>query len=185
MSKSKEYTIEFWLFVYSYNQENINFKSMYLEWNFHNRLRLYNEQNSLKVNCQPIWRDYNFESTNYPDVKQGSLKYYQWNYVKCGTDLKNKKYFLNTIIEYDLKTKNEFLFDLVKEDLNQPSNKKYFKIYRSSDFLLNFGFVFIKELKLWQQYNLDFIDFFRFNKNFCRSNKKRFSRTFIILSKRV
>ena len=158
MSKTKEYTIEFWLFVYSYNQVTMNFKNMYLEWNFHNRLRLYNEQNSLKVNCQPIWRDYDFVTTNYPDVKQGSLKYYQWNYVKCGTDLKNKKYFLNTITQYDLKTKPEFFFDLRQEDIDQPDEKKYFTIYRGSDFFVNFGYVFIRELKLWQQYNLDFLD---------------------------
>ena len=158
MSKTKEYTIEFWLFVYSYNLVTMNFKSMYLEWNFHNRLRIYNEQNSLKVNCQPIWRDYDFVVTNYPDDKQSSLKYYQWNYVRCGTDLKNKKYFLNTITEYDLKTKPEFFFDLKQENIDQPSNNKYFRIYRSSDFLVNFGYVFIRELKLWQQYNLDFLD---------------------------
>ena len=158
MSKTKEYTIEFWLFVYSYNQVTMNFRNMYIEWNFHNRIRLYNEQNSLKVNCQPIWRDYDFATTNYPDVKQGSLKYYQWNYVRCGTDLKNKKYFLNSITEYDLKTKQEFFFDLKEEDKTQPEEKKYFTIYRGSDFLVNFGYVFIREIKLWQQYNLDFID---------------------------
>ena len=157
-SKTKEYTIEFWLFVYSYNQVTMNFKSMFLEWNFHNRLRLYNEQNSLKVNCQPIWRDYDFLNTIYPDDKQGSLKYYQWNYVKCGTDLKNKKYFLNNIIEYDIKAKQEYFFDLDKEYLEQPSEKKFFRIYRSSDFFVNFGYVFIRELKLWQQYNKDYLD---------------------------
>ena len=158
MSITKEYTIEFWLFVYSYNQVTINFKSMFLEWNFHNRLRIYNEQNSLKVNCQPIWRDYDFVITNYPDDKQSSLRYYQWNYVKCGTDLKNKKYFLNTITEYDLKTKPEFFIDIEQQNIDQPSKNKYFRIYRSSDFLVNFGYVFIRELKLWQQYNLDFLD---------------------------
>ena len=159
MSQTKEYTIEFWLFVYSYNQVTMNFKNMYLEWNFHNRLRLYNEQNSLKVNCQPIWRDYDFLFTNYPDDKQGSLKYYQWNYVKCGTDLKNKKYFLNTITEYDIKAKPEFFIDIEQEAIDQPPENKYFKIYRgTSDFFVNFGYVFIRELKLWRQYNRDFID---------------------------
>ena len=158
MSETKEYTIEFWLFVYSYNQVTMNFKNMYIEWNYHNRLRLYNEQNSLKVNCQPIWKDHDFISTNYPDVKQGSLKYYQWNYVRCGTDYKNKKYFLNTIVEYDIKTKPEFFIDIEKENKEQSSDNKYFRIYRGSDFLVNFGYVFIRELKLWRQYNLDFLD---------------------------
>ena len=157
MSETKEYTIEFWLFVYSYNQVTMNFKNMYIEWNFHNRLRLYNEQNSLKVNCQPIWKDRDFITTNYPDVKQGSLKYYQWNYVRCGTDYKNKKYFLNTNVEYELKAKPEFFIDIEKEMVEQPSENKYFRIYRG-DSLVNFGFVFLREIKLWRQYNLDFLD---------------------------
>ena len=116
LSKTKEYTIEFWLFVYSYNTVTMNFKTLWIEWNYHNRLKLYNEQNSLKVDCQPIWRSHDFDIVTYPDNKQGSLKYYQWNYVKCGTDLKNKKYFLNTITEYALKAKEEYFFDLKEID---------------------------------------------------------------------
>ena len=158
MSKTKEYTIEFWLFVYSYNTETINFKTMWIEWNFHNRLKLYNEQNSLKVDCQPIWRSEDFQTTIYPDIKQGTLKYYQWNYVRCGTDLKNKKYFLNTITEYDLKAKEEYFFDLKQIASEASDDLKYFSIYRGNDFFMNFGFVFIREIKLWQQYNLDYLD---------------------------
>ena len=158
LSKTKEYTIEFWFFVYSYNTETMNFKTIWIEWNFHNRLKLYNEQNSLKVDCQPIWRSYDFPNTDYPDNRQSTLKYYQWNYVKCGTDLKNKKYFLNTITEYAIKAKEEFFFDLRDVELTATSELKYFSIYRSDDFFENFGYVFIRELKLWQQYNLDFLD---------------------------
>ena len=158
MSKTKEYTIEFWLFVYSYNQVTMNFKTMWVEWNYHNRLKLYNEQNSLKVDCQPIWRSEDFQTTIYPDIKQGTLKYYQWNYVRCGTDLKNKRYFLNTITEYDLKAKEEYFFDLRKIAAEKPEESKYFSIYRSSDFYVNFGYVFMREIKLWQQYNLDYLD---------------------------
>ena len=158
MSETKEYTIEFWLFVYSYNQVTMNFKTMWVEWNYHNRLKLYNEQNSLKVDCQPIWRSEDFPNTIYPDIKQGTLKYYQWNYVRCGTDLKNKKYFLNTITEYDLKAKEEYFFDLRKIDAEASEDQKYFSIYRSSDFYVNFGYVFMREIKLWRQYNLDYLD---------------------------
>ena len=158
MSKTKEYTIEFWFFVYSYNTVVMNFKTLWIEWNYHNRLKLYNEQNSLKVDCQPIWRSHDFDIITYPDNRQGSLKYYQWNYVKCGTDLKNKKYFLNTITEYALKAKEEYFFDLREIDSTATEDLKYFSIFRSDDFLDNFGYIFIRELKLWQQYNLDFLD---------------------------
>ena len=158
ISNTKEYTIEFWFFVYSYNLVTMNFKTMWIEWNYHNRLKLYNEQNSLKVDCQPIWRSHDFYTTDYPDNKQSTLKYYQWNYVKCGTDLKNKKYFLNTITEYPIKAKEEFYIDLDNIDATASPELKYFSIYRSNDFYPNFGFVFIRDLKLFRQYNLDFID---------------------------
>ena len=35
---------------------------------------------------------------------------------------------------------------------------KYFKIYRSDDSYTNFGYIFIRELKLWQQYNFEYLD---------------------------
>ena len=158
MSKTKEYTIEFWFFVYSYNTVTMNFKTLWIEWNYHNRLKLYNEQNGLKVDCQPLWHSGEFDTVLFPDTKSSALKYYQWNYVKCGTDLKNKKYFLNTITEYALKAKEEYYWDLKQIDITATEEEKYFSIYRSSDFLMNFGYIFIRELKLWQQYNRDFID---------------------------
>ena len=158
ITKTQEYTIEFWLYVYSY-REISNFKELYLEWNFHNKITLYIDNNSLKVDCQPIWRSYDFPTALYSDVKTDSLQHGAWAYVKCGTDLKNKKYFLNSITEYDLKTKKENFFNFNEIDSPETtSDKKFFKIYRSEDFYNNFGFVFLREIKLWQQYNLDYLD---------------------------
>ena len=158
ITKTQEYTIEFWLYVYSY-REISNFKELYLEWNFHNKITLYIDNNSLKVDCQPIWRSYDFPTALYSDVKSDSLQHGAWAYVKCGTDLKNKKYFLNSITEYDLKTKKENFFNFNEIDSPETtSDKKFFKIYRSEDFYNNFGFVFLREIKLWQQYNLDYLD---------------------------
>ena len=178
ITKTQEYTIEFWLYVYSY-REISNFKELYLEWNFHNKITLYIDNNSLKVDCQPIWRSFDFPTALYSDVKTDSLQHGAWAYVKCGTDLKNKKYFLNTITEYDLKTKKENFFDFNEIDSpSTTSDKKFFKIYRSEDFYNNFGFVFIREIKLWQQYNLDYIDakriFFDMNEITKEEIKKNF-----------
>ena len=159
LTKTQEYTIEFWVFIYSYNLETSNFKELYLEWNYHNKITLFDENNSLKVNCQPIWRSHDFSTSIYSDIRSNTLKYYSWNYVRCGTDLKNRKYFSNTNIEYDLKAKKDTFFDFdVLNSESTSSSLKYFKIYRSDNFLNNFGFVFLKEIKLWQQYNLDFLD---------------------------
>ena len=157
VTKTKEYTIEFWVFVYSYAAQD-NFKELYLEWNYHNKITLFYDDNSLKVNCQPIWRSHDFSSSIYSDVRTNTIQYHTWEYVRCGTDLKNAKYFSNTNIEYTLKAKKDTFFDFDSIDSDTPSSLKFFKIYKSQDFLYNFGFVFIKEIKLWQQYNIDFLD---------------------------
>ena len=158
ITKTQEYTIEFWVFVYSYNTKD-NFKELYLEWNYHNKITLSYEDNSLKVTCQPIWRSHDFSTLIYSDIKSNSMLFYSWQYVRCGTDLKNRKYFSNTNIEYDLKAKRDTFFNFNTIDSEStPSSLKFFTIYRSENFLNNFGFVFIKEIKLWQQYNLDYLD---------------------------
>ena len=158
ITKTKEYTIEFWVYIYSYNQEEIKFKEMYLEWNYHNKITLFDENNSLKVNCQPIWRSFDFSTTTYSDIRTNTLKYYSWNYVRCGTDLRNKKYFSNSNVEYDLKAKKDTFFNFDEINSSTSSGLKFFKIYRAEDFYNNFGFVFLREIKLWQQYNLDYLD---------------------------
>ena len=178
ITKTKEYTIEFWLYVYSYNQEEKKFKEMYLEWNFHNKITLFDENNSLKVKCQPIWRSFDFSTTTYSDIRESTLKYYSWNYVRCGTDLRNKKYFSNSNVEYDLKAKKDTFFNFEEIDSTTNSALKFFKIYRAKDFYTNFGFVFIREIKMWQQYNLDYLDsqyiFFDMNEITKEEIKKRF-----------
>ena len=158
ITKTKEYTIEFWVFVYSYSAQE-NFKELYIEWNYHNRFTLFYEDRSLKVKCQPIWRSHDFSTLIYSDERVNTIQYHAWEYVRCGTDLKNRKYFSNTNIEYDLKAKKDTFFDFDTIDSDStPSSLKFFKIYRSENFLNNFGFVFIKEIKLWQQYNIDYLD---------------------------
>ena len=158
ITKTQEYTIEFWLFIYPYNTKLINFKELYIEWNFHNRIRLYEEIGALKVDCQPIWRSYDFTTTTYSDVRTSSFRFPNWNYIRCGTDLKNRKYFSNSNIEYPLKTKKIDFFDFNEIEKSVSSDLKFFKIYRSEDFYNNFGIIFIREIKLWQQYNLDYLD---------------------------
>jgi hypothetical protein len=125
VTKTKEYTIEFWVFVYSYAAQD-NFKELYLEWNYHNKITLFYDDNSLKVNCQPIWRSHDFSSSIYSDVRTNTIQYHTWEYVRCGTDLKNAKYFSNTNIEYTLKAKKDTFFDFDSIDSNTASSLKFF-----------------------------------------------------------
>ena len=107
------------------------------------------------------------------------MQFYNWEYVRCGTDLKNRKYFSNTNIEYDLKTKKDSFFDFDTIDSDSTSSSlKFFKIYKSENFLDNFGFVFIKEIKLWQQYNINYLDTKHIYFDMTKITKEEIKKTF-------
>ena len=163
-TETYEYTLEFWLFIYSYNLITNNFKRITLEWNFHNKLIIYYD-GVLKVQCIPIYDSTNTKSDKYPDSSTQSLTIYKWHHIKCGTDLLKSKYFLMST-QNDLKAK-KINFPNYEAILSDRALEiyKFFKIYRSDNSYTNFGYIFIREIKLWQQYNFKYLDskYFDFN----------------------
>ena len=157
MTETYEYTTEFWFFVYSYNLVTNNFKKIMIEWNYHNKITISNE-NVLRVNCIPIHDSTNTVTDKYPDSRSQSISYYKWVHIRCGTDLLKGKYFLLSN-EADLRAKkvNYPNYETISADIRLDPYK-YFKIYRSDDSYTNFGYIFIRELKLWQQYNFEYLD---------------------------
>ena len=156
-TETYEYTIEFWFFVYSYNLRTNNFKKITIEWNYHNKIVISNE-NVLRVQCVPIFDSTNTVTDKYPDSMTQSIAYYKWQHIRCGTDLLKGKYFLlNNQAELRAKKINFPNYESISEDI-RLDGYKYFKIYRSSDSYTNFGYIFIRELKLWQQYNFQYLD---------------------------
>ena len=152
VTKTLEYTIELWLYIYSYNTINKNFRQLFIEWNYHNKLTIYHDTN-IRVKCEPIFDSTSENSDKITDNSLSSFSYYKWNFIKCGTDLNNLKYFFMNN-EINIKTNKKYL---VNFDSLSDSNK-IFKIYRSNNFLSNFGFIFLRDIKLWQQYNFNYID---------------------------
>ena len=149
VTQTHEYTIEFWCFIYSYVYNN-NFKGIHLEWNFHNKITLFFD-GDLKVTCYPIFD--NTEGLNEFLVDQSTKQIYfdKWNYIRCGTNLLENEYFLIDD-KYILKTLNVY-YPNHENIINDNTKDKYFKIYRNTNSLTNFGFIFLREIKLWQQYN--------------------------------
>ena len=60
-SQNFESTVEFWVFIYSYNSETSQFNSISIEWNLHNKVLIKNEANTLYAYC---WA---FYDVNNPD----------------------------------------------------------------------------------------------------------------------
>ena len=155
ITNTLEYTIEFWAYFHSYVNED-NFKHLYIEWNFHNQIHIYYGDHLLRIRCYPLFDNSPGSSDVYTDNLSGQLSFDKWNYVKCGTNQLTDKFFLNDK-ENDIKCLPVYFpnYDNIRNDI---SKDKYFKIYRSDNFLTNYGFIFLRELKLWQQYNLRLID---------------------------
>lgn len=150
-SKTKESTIEFWLYVYSYNSDLNNFKQIIIEWDLHNKITIDNKLNTLSVTCYPL---YKIGTNIYSESSTQNINFFKWNFIRCGTDLASeiKEYFLNNV-PYTMTS-------VLKEERGDTS---VLKIYSPKTIANNFGFVFLKDIKLWQQYNLHYIDSSRIN----------------------
>ena len=103
ISKTLESTVEFWVFIYSYNSTVSKFQSISIEWNLHNRVYILNRDNTLYANCYAFY-DMNDEE-KYTELLSLSISGYSWIYIRCGTDYvsESKRYFLNNQEEEELK----------------------------------------------------------------------------------
>ena len=147
VSKNFESTIEFWLFIYSYNAETSHFTSISIEWNLHNKIKIVNKANTLIANCYAFYdKD---DEGKYSEYISLAITGYAWLYIRCGTDYisQTKKYFLNNQEEQLITT-------------NYPDRDSIdvttFEIKAETPY--SYGFVFLREIKLWQQYNFKYIN---------------------------
>ena len=141
ISKNKEKGIYFWVMIYEY--VNQNFNSLYIKWDKHLKVTIekYNH-NKLLVKC---YHDINlYDNSIISNYIETHINIGKWEYIRCEADINNKVYKLNQIensyvpIQYDYYYYSELR---IKENSN-----------------VNFGFSFIRELKLYSAYNFDFWD---------------------------
>ena len=145
VSKNFESTVEFWLFIYSYNSTVFKFDKMTIDWNLHNRVEIKNNGNAIVVICYP------FVGHNGNKIEQ-VISGYTWLYIRCGSDFisRTHKFFLNA-------QENDLPIEVVLPDRNRTNVTKL-KIYPEEGSYTSFGFVFLREIKLWQQYNFKYIN---------------------------
>ena len=146
VSKTLESTVEFWVFIYSYNSTTSQFTNISIEWNLHNRVYIINRENTLYANCYAFY-DMSDEE-KYTELLSLSISGYSWIYIRCGTDYvsESKRYFLNNQ-EGELK---------VTDYPSRINNVTNFRIRSGTP--SSFGYVFLKDIKLWQQYNFNYIN---------------------------
>ena len=151
-SNTNESSLEFWFYIYSYNTTNINFKEINIIWDKHNRVQIINDKNSLSAKCYALC-DVS-DPNKFTDLVQSiSVTAFGWTSIRCGTsiNLPTFKHFFNT---YE-KIINPAIEILPYDRCNHTSNL----IIKNNELTpKSYGFFFIRELKLWQQYNLNYID---------------------------
>ena len=147
-SITKESTLEFWFYIYYYKSMN-SFNMINIEWDLHNKIQisnLNNVNNELNIKCFPL---YSIDNSNlFTESISLNIESKKWIYLSCGTNLILKKKFLNND-DSDL---------LIHENLF-PNRENYIsslKIYSNLK-NYNFGFIFLREIKLWQQYNFNHV----------------------------
>ena len=144
-SETLEHTLEFWYFVYQYSTVTYTYLSSIISWNLHAHVSITHSSNALSVACFPVYDQ--DDATKYTEKTIETDNYSAWNIVRCGVNYRSKKYFLNSL-ERDLELETPPTIN---------SDTTNFRISLPASTATNWGFLFIRELKLWRQYNFNLI----------------------------
>ena len=148
-STTNESTLEFWLYIYSYNQAIEWFSMINIEWHLHNRVVIKKESNTIKSLCYPLVDVNNLNK--YLEYSTQTIQDYKWIQIRCGTNLNTKEF------SHSIEVNNPLQKTLVATMATRPDTT-IFQIYNAAGSENSFGFVFLKNIRLWQQYNFKYID---------------------------
>ena len=148
-SATYESTLEVWFYVYNYNTKTLKFNGIDIIWNKHNRILIYTSNDSIYARCYALW-DLDNE-LRYTEYIEQSVTPYKWNILRCGSEFISHKhsFFFNS------ESSNLLTEDPPLERKGQYSNLIIKNNELNPD---SFGFIFLREMKLWQQYNYHYID---------------------------
>ena len=144
-----ESTLEFWLYVYSYNTAQNNFKHIEIIWDLHSAVIIDIKSNGLNVICYPVYSQANPDQ--YTEQITLSMTAFRWNLIRCGANMASaeKKFFFNS-------NSMDLVADCPSERINTPYPTNL--NIKSTKDPHSFGYIFIKNLKLFQEYNFKYID---------------------------
>jgi hypothetical protein len=139
-----EYSLEFWFYLYSYNQTISGFSSYELIWDKMLKATLYDKNSKLTMRCNPIYDTSSPSSSTDYDEDTTTLKYYQWNYVQCSTSLNDKKFYVNANSAKNIQ-------QTIPKALGNGTMTNF--VMQPAGHT-NYGFLFFREIKLWAIYNI-------------------------------
>ncbi len=136
--------MDFWFYVNPYIQKKDyqSFDSHEVLWDYFMKIQISSSSSNekfLSVKCFPGYQD--FQPTTYFINDDNSATLYHWNYVQCAINLKTQQVFINY---------NNPSFFAMKLYTSKISS---LKIRPGKDAKSNYGFLFIKEVKLWGIFN--------------------------------
>ena len=150
VAKEREYSIEFWYYLYTYtNSTSAAFDGEEIIWDDHNKIRIYNFNNSIYSGCTPVFS--NGKAEQYLTSEKSEIVingFYNWVYITCSVNLNT-----NTFYNYRGNTYN---VEISRELIPDVSNKKTTRliIQPSKYARANYGYLFLKDIKLWSMYNI-------------------------------
>ena len=150
-----EMAIVFWLNIYEYLDNK--FESLEIIWNQHLAVIIKdNEQPKpnkfLNIECHGDYDITDLEMDHTVIYDKDRLKYNQWNYIVCKVDKFHNNINLNNLIE-GIYTPKNYAQKIKTSSLTIVDKTRNF----------NYGFSFIRELKLFSSYNFDFWDESHYN----------------------
>ncbi len=149
VAKEKEYSMEFWFYIYTYTNSLFSFDGHEIIWDYHNKIRLLNTNNDLNVGCTPIFDDSNPQNySNYEKTELISSGLFKWVYVTCSVNVNKRTFYSKKLYEYQIETPKDLIPDLSTKD----NTKLIIQPIKGSR--ANYGFLFIKDIKLWSLYNI-------------------------------
>lgn len=152
VSNTGEYSMEFWMYLYSYNKTYVAFDNEEIIWDLHSYIKVSYFNNTFGVTCNPVYqidsaekyKIYEKEDTIYKNIMN-------WIYVSCSVNIPLNK-FTTLRREFKLNTEK----DLIPNNSNRESTKLVIRAGRKSR--TNYGFLFIKNLRLWSIYDITKIE---------------------------
>ena len=140
ISNNKEKAIYFWVIIFEYVKGNFN--SLYIIWDKHFKIIVEKNNDVLQLKCyHDIDINDNSITSNYIITE---ISFGKWNYIRCQADGNNKVFQLNNDKKDYTPVKYSYYYDsslIIKDNSN-----------------VNYGFSFIRELKLYSSFNFDFWD---------------------------
>ena len=93
VSNGGEYSMEFWLYLYSYNPNYVAFESQEIIWDQHAYMKVFYANNTLGLTCNPVYQSSQASSYKVYEKDENLFKNVMtWVYVSCSVSVPLRKF---------------------------------------------------------------------------------------------